>query len=307
MLINLPPQVADRAREALACIKPELQTRLANFGGTIRHSPFGNGELEYDLSRRDIGIVQYDESNFKRQLLHELTHMLDQEEGRKGMSALQIALTAPTDQLASRKDPKLLELYRGYLARSSVDYAQMLADKLQAANRKGGTLCPLEREYQVRLEQGPPRIIMEETTPAVGLLACSLSALRATVATEGVGLLVACTISPWAGLPIMLFGALRYGRSAYKAVAQELDLARFQAQVGEARVSSRVGRWEVQLPATPQAPALLTDYATLTRRPEEYFAESMSHFLAGGELRAQLQRVDPAMYDYCAAKGWHSR
>jgi hypothetical protein len=301
LLRPMPERVAQEVQAALLCFNEvALQDLLAHgvkFGMGQASQQMGG---DYNPWSRGIQISEpvhsRDWKHLRTYVLHEAAHALDHRQGRAQMNPLQRLVTPAWDELASKADPHLGQLYAGHIRRSSVDLGYQLGQQKDLPKE---VQLPC-RNYKIRLEgRSPQRLMLEEVEPLESLLASAGPSL--TPATIGMGLGVALApVMPFVGLPLMLV-SLPHVISCWKGVREEFQLGSFQ----EGPVKSERSRWQVELGEQAPQPSLVSPYATLSRKKHEYFAEAMADFLHSPKMRQRLQERDPAMYEHCLARGWH--
>ena len=132
-------------------------------------------------------------------------------------------------------------------------------------------------------------------TATGGVLSTAIGLAALTVGASAGATLIGGAIA----LPLVAFGLSRLSATA-SAVKDERALIGYKddkVTVGDGKMTFQLDQ---PLPETAQP---TTVYATLSRRPEEYLAESMTEYLRSNESRDSLKRRDPEMFEYC--KEWN--
>ena len=239
-------------------------------------------------------------------LIHEMVHAVDRLKHKTGAGLVQKLMTPAADSFASRQDPELRRLHQEYAKRSLPGVGQQLADFARAHPQTGGKpLLAGARSYDWQIDDDQLKLkerdrglrLMESTIPTAtgGVVSTALGLAALTIGISAGATLVGGAVA----LPLMAFGLSRLGATA-TAVKDERALVGHKDDMVQVRDGEMTFKIDQSLPESAQP---TTAYATLSRRPEEYLAESMTEFLRSQETRESLQRRDPEMYEYC--KGWN--
>ena len=302
MLGSMPEAVRHEVQEALLSFNQEALEGLHTQG--VRFS-MGNPSQyiggNYNPWTRHIKLSEPTNSegwkHLRSYVLHESVHALDHRDGRRQMGPLKRLLTPAWDEFASGHDPKLGQMYSGYVKRSMVDLSYQISQRSQPS-KEIDFHC---RTYRVKIEgNSPQRLLMEESEPLETLLSAAGPSLTPAVIGAGLGLGLTAAGLPLVGLPLLALG-LPHLYSCAKGIQRDTQLGSFS----EGPLVSQRSGWQMDLPQEAPKPSMITSYATLTRKPHEYLAEAMADFLHSPELRQKLLERDPEMYQYCLAKGWH--
>lgn len=239
-------------------------------------------------------------------LIHEMVHAVDRLKHKNESGLMKKLITPAADGFSSRQDPELRRLHQEYAKRSLPGVGQQLADFARANPKTiGKPILAGARSYdwqidddQLKLQERDRSLrLMESTMPTAtgGVVGTALGLAALTVGISAGATLIGGAVA----LPLLAFGLSRLGATA-KSVRDERALIGHQddnVQVGDGQMTFKIDR------SLPQSAQPTTAYATLSRRPEEYLAESMTEFLRSRETRESLQQRDPEMYEYC--KGWN--
>lgn len=303
---NMPAKLAQEAREALLCLNQQALQTLSK--GGVRFfagAPDSHKGGDYNPWTRKIQLTRpskaEDLQHLQAYVLHEATHALDHIEGRHNLGAVERALTPAWDEFASRRDPKLAQLYQQYVQRSSADLAWHLGQRAQREEQPFEVQLPC-RNYKVQLQgNAPQRLLMEDTQPMESLLASAGPSLTPAALGTSMGLVFTLAGLPLVGLPLLAAG-LANAATCVRWIGEEQRLGDFESQ----GLVSESTRLQADLPLDKPKESMVTVYATTSRKVHEYFAEGMAEFLRSPDSRQRLLERDPELYAHCQSKGWHS-
>lgn len=304
---KLPPELKKAARAAFSKFSVQTVQALQTEGLQVT---FCRAELDeaggrFNPQNKTIEIfVQPGDKHTEAYLIHEMVHSVDHLRHKNETSTPTRLLTPQSDRFASRQDPELRDLHLQYAKKSLPGVGREIADFLKShPELKGKTVKAGGREYNwkmdgksLRLDEKNRALRGLEATSApltLGVVTTALGAAAMAVAAAAGSVLTGGLI----GVPLVVFGA-KHLASAATALRDE------RALVGYEDSGVQVDASGMTLPLdapTSSESEPTTVYASLSRRPEEYLAESMTEYLRSPETRKSLEERDPDMYSYCEA------
>lgn len=299
---QLPADVREVAHGALSKFNEQTLRDFVQDGVKVhmRRPDPGNDRIGGTQNPLSKAVeVWLDPSNFNPEhveayLIHELVHSADRIRGRRAMGPLKKLATTFQDQYESRQDDRVRDMQHDYTRRSLPGLARQVADfAARNPDKLDRNLVMADRDYKVRMD-APDRLVMTEQNRFVSKYKAAGPSLGIGLMTSAIGASL-CLLSPLVGLPIVAFGA-KHLVSAGRALKDDAALDGYS----EPGITVKGGEFQLQVPDTVTIErSTTTPYATLSMRPEEYFAESMTEYLRSESSRHNLALRDPNMHQYC--------
>lgn len=310
---KLPKEHQQDAAKALSQFSKESLEKLRKSGNRIliRRGEEGLLHGRYDSKEKIIHVfaAPVQDSGADETITHETVHALANAKWEDENGVLTQLVTPDRDKDFSRHDPKLRKLHKEYIQRTLVGVGHQIADSvdLKSGATKGKKWMAGRNLKWKKTEDG---IEFRESGGMLGRIAefagtdlkkgvlygalgvAAVAAIGGVVGPAAVG--VAAVMGLGGGA--LIANGVKHLASAARSIRNEFAVSGHKSD--QVEISGTRIKVKLDGDLKPEQKPTST-YATIQRQPEEYLAESMVDFLAGGDTREQLKERDPKMHDYC--------